>query len=161
AQSMLGNCYIKGQGVHKNDLEAVRWFRRAAEQGDTAGQGNLGWAYCQGEGVAKNPGGGVEWLLQAARQGDDNAQVKLGFCYYRGEGVPKDEVEAYKWWLLAAAKGNEYAKKDVAIAESRMTRYETAQGQKLARDFTPHFAVASSVDSSRPDTLAASPKGAG
>ena len=32
AQSNLGVMYVKGQGVAQDDAEAVRWFRKAAEQ---------------------------------------------------------------------------------------------------------------------------------
>ena len=33
AQSNLGKKYFDGEGVPKNDVEAVKWFRIAAEQG--------------------------------------------------------------------------------------------------------------------------------
>ena len=34
AQSLLGVIYHQGQGVTRNDSEAVKWFRKAADQGD-------------------------------------------------------------------------------------------------------------------------------
>ena len=34
----LGICYQTGQGVQQDYQEAVRWFRRAAEQNDSAAQ---------------------------------------------------------------------------------------------------------------------------
>ncbi|MCK9681056.1 tetratricopeptide repeat protein, partial [Haemophilus influenzae] len=33
AQFNLGVMYAKGQGVKQDDFEAVKWFRKAAEQG--------------------------------------------------------------------------------------------------------------------------------
>lgn len=33
AQYNLGNCYFKGEEVSKNMKEAVKWLRKAAEQG--------------------------------------------------------------------------------------------------------------------------------
>ena len=33
AQNNLGNCYYNGEGVTKDYAEAVRWYRKAAEQG--------------------------------------------------------------------------------------------------------------------------------
>jgi len=33
AQFNLGICYLIGQGVIQNDIQAVYWFRKAAEQG--------------------------------------------------------------------------------------------------------------------------------
>jgi uncharacterized protein len=45
AQSALGDSYHKGDGVPKDDAEAVRWWTKAAEQGDIGGEINLGLAY--------------------------------------------------------------------------------------------------------------------
>ena len=33
AQNSLGACYYNGEGVEQNYTEAVKWFRKAAEQG--------------------------------------------------------------------------------------------------------------------------------
>ena len=38
AQLALGSMYAKGKGVPKNDAEAVKWYRLAAEQGYTIAQ---------------------------------------------------------------------------------------------------------------------------
>ena len=35
AQCYLGICYQTGQGVAQDYVEALRWYRRAAEQGNT------------------------------------------------------------------------------------------------------------------------------
>ena len=37
--------YERGRGVRQDFAEAVRWFRRAAEQGNARGQNNLGAMY--------------------------------------------------------------------------------------------------------------------
>jgi FOG: TPR repeat, SEL1 subfamily len=33
AQFILGFMYANGKGVSQNDMEAVKWFKKAAEQG--------------------------------------------------------------------------------------------------------------------------------
>ncbi len=33
AAMTLAECYMKGEGVEKNEEEALAWFRKAAEQG--------------------------------------------------------------------------------------------------------------------------------
>ena len=38
AQFNLGFMYDNGRGVAQNDAEAVRWYRKAAEQGDAGAQ---------------------------------------------------------------------------------------------------------------------------
>lgn len=35
AQNQLGWCYERGVGVPKNRAEAVKWYRKAAEQGNS------------------------------------------------------------------------------------------------------------------------------
>ena len=44
AQVALGNCYLGGKGVKANFNEAVKWYRMAADKGNTEAQFNL--AFC-------------------------------------------------------------------------------------------------------------------
>ena len=53
-QFNLGNMYYTGEGVPQNDIEAVRWYRMAAEQGYIDAQFNLGFMYNAGAGVPQN-----------------------------------------------------------------------------------------------------------
>jgi S1-C subfamily serine protease len=76
------------------------------------------------------------------------AQGALGFCYATGQGVVKDYVEAYKWWLLAGAQGDEKAKECMTILESRMSREQIAEGQRLARNFKPREVPSAGADDS-------------
>ncbi len=43
--------YDEGQGVPQDHAEAVKWFRKAANQGDATAQYNLGLMYGKGSGV--------------------------------------------------------------------------------------------------------------
>ena len=54
AQLAPGNMYASGKGAWQDYDEALRWFRKAAEQGSPEGQYNLGLMYRQGLGVQKN-----------------------------------------------------------------------------------------------------------
>src|SRR6266516_3116106 len=54
SQVELGLRYLDGEGVAKNQVEAVKWFRKAAEQNFAKAQVNLGVCYEKGEGVAKD-----------------------------------------------------------------------------------------------------------
>jgi len=47
-----GYAYANGQGVPQDDVEAVAWYRQAAEQGYADAQFNLGVMYADGEGRA-------------------------------------------------------------------------------------------------------------
>jgi S1-C subfamily serine protease len=53
----------------ENPTEAVKWYRRAAEQGDDSGQDNLGVAYLDGKGVPMDQVEAYKWLNLAAAQG--------------------------------------------------------------------------------------------
>ena len=46
--------YDNGEGVPKDDREAVRWSRMAAEQGLAEAQSNLGLMYDSGDGVPED-----------------------------------------------------------------------------------------------------------
>ena len=35
---MLGECYFYGRGLDKNDAEAVKWYKKAAEQNNAWAQ---------------------------------------------------------------------------------------------------------------------------
>ena len=87
-------------------LEAAKWYRLAAEQGDARGQYKLGVMYDNGEGLAKDVGEALKWYRLAAEQGDACAQYSLGWMYENGDGVDKDLAEALKWYRLAALQGD-------------------------------------------------------
>lgn len=48
---------------------AVKWYRRAAEQGNAEAQGNLGLMYLDGKGVLQDNIRAYIWLHTAASQG--------------------------------------------------------------------------------------------
>ena len=57
--------------------EAVRWYRKAAQQGDDDSQYNLGNMYFRGEGVEQDPAEAVKWFKMAAQNGNESAQNAL------------------------------------------------------------------------------------
>ena len=104
-QLNLGICYTKGEGVAKDDVEAVAWFRKAAAQGFAPAQTILGHRYFDGEGVPKDQVQAVSWYRKAAEQDLAEAQYVLGECYGGGKGVEKDFVQAVKWYRKASEQG--------------------------------------------------------
>src|SRR5206468_6802374 len=55
AQYELGAAFLLGTlGVAKDEVEAVKWFRKAAEQNYAFAQFMLGACYHDGQGVTKN-----------------------------------------------------------------------------------------------------------
>ena len=64
------------RGTLKDDLEAVRWYRRAAGQGHEVAQGFLGRMYTNGEGVPQDLVLAHMWYNTAGANGLD---VEISF----------------------------------------------------------------------------------
>ena len=117
----------------KDGKEAVKWFRKAAEQGYAAAQYNLGAMYDSGQGVLKNDKEAVKWYRKAAEQGDASAQLNLGRMFVLGRGVLEDSVMAYAWWNIASANGDSSARDNKSKLAKKMTTEQIAEAQKLSR----------------------------
>ena len=89
---LYGRALELGTGVDKDAEAAVRWYRKAAEQGLAFAQNNLGNCYTTGTGVVKDEAEAAKWYRKAAEQGFAGAEIELGDCYANGSGVAKDET---------------------------------------------------------------------
>lgn len=106
AQGQLGEAYLYGAGIPKDEAAAVKWMTKAAEAGDGTGQARLGQMLQNGWcGLTPNPAEAVKWFTKAAEQGHPGGQSQLGQAYLFGKGVAKDEKMAAKWLALAAKGG--------------------------------------------------------
>jgi hypothetical protein len=123
----LGEQYYKGDGVPQDEIEAVRWWLMAAEEGDPRALYALGVAYLNGRGVAKDVKEAARWYMMSAEAGYPKAQNTLGVCYKNGTGVDKDVDEAVKWYRLAAQQ-------DYAMAQSNLGVCY-ANGEGVERDY--------------------------
>ena len=85
-------------------VEAVAWYRKAAEQGHIEALHKLGRMYHQGRGVPQDFAEAVAWYHQAAEHGQPQALWYLGDMYSEGLGVLQDFVEAHRWYNLAASR---------------------------------------------------------
>jgi len=74
AQYNLGAMHGNGDGVLKDDKEAVKWFRLAAEQGDVDAQSKLGFRYGTGQGVIQDNVYAHMWFNIAASNGQKLAK---------------------------------------------------------------------------------------
>ena len=89
-----------------NMSEAIKWYRKAAENGDHLAQYRLGNFYDKGEGgVQQDKAEAVKWFRMGAEQNVINCQYVLGLHYENGDGVDKDMDEAVKWYREAAKNG--------------------------------------------------------
>lgn len=118
----LGNMFRVGWGVEQRDGEAVYWYHKAAEQGDSVGQFRLGEMYEDGCGVEQNSELAVYWYRKAAEQGEAESQYYLGVLYHCGLCVPQDYKVALKLYRLAADQGDAYAQNNLG------TMYSNGEG---------------------------------
>jgi uncharacterized caspase-like protein len=113
------NKYWNGTGVEKNEVEAVRLYRQAADLGHAASQSMVGFAYDLGRGgIAKNDPEALRWYRLSANQGYAHGQYLLGTMYQNGQAVTKDLAEARRWFQLSANQGNENGKKALERLET-------------------------------------------
>jgi hypothetical protein len=98
AQYYLGIVYYYGEGVTADRSEAVKYFRKAAEQGHVHAMVNLGmvlWRSDEMEGGDRSSA--ASWFSRAASHGDPNAQWMLGKMHYDGLLAPKPDMrEAFR-----------------------------------------------------------------
>jgi TPR repeat protein len=108
AETMLGH-YYEGKGINQNYSEAIKWYQKAAAQGEKVAQFNLGLLYLNladgevsliilkdGE-VPKDETEGLRWLLMSANQWYVPAVEGLAEIYSKGLGLKQDYEEAYFW----------------------------------------------------------------
>ena len=107
--AISGSSTTEGRGgLPKDDREAARLYKLAADQGNAAAQNNLGVFYEQGRGgLPKDDREAARLYKLAADQGNAIAQVNLGVFYEQGRGgLPKDDREAARLYKLAADQGD-------------------------------------------------------
>ncbi len=108
-----GFTYLYGDpldNVEKNEPEAARFFRKAAELGYAPAQDVLGQMYQTGRGVAQYYGEAINWYRKAAEQGHVAAFMHLGKMYREGVGVEQDYLKAADWYRKAAERGQAEAR---------------------------------------------------
>ena len=138
AQTGLGNLYLGGYGVARDEAAAMAWFRKAAERGDANGQFSLASLYYG----RKEYSPAASWYRRAAEQGNVLAQIRLARLYADGAGLARDNVQAFKWFAIAAVRGaDSYARTNAAKgrddAATKMTPAQVAEAERLAREWRP------------------------
>ena len=125
----MNELYASGYNfdMQENYNEAVRWYRKAAEQGHAQAQVNLGALYYKGLGVGQDYTEAAKWYRKATEQGHSQAQNNLGVMYSEGQGVEQDYNEAAKWCRKAAEQGHAQAQTNLCIMYS--------EGQGVEQDY--------------------------
>jgi TPR repeat protein len=117
AMHNLGAAYQRGDGVEPDVVEAMRWYRRAAEPPNNfrMAKVNLGLLYQSGSGVEADPTQAAKLFCDAAAAGLPEAMTRCGFAYNKGEGVVENARTAVSWYRKAAKLGNGTSQRNLGI----------------------------------------------
>jgi hypothetical protein len=125
----------------QSNVEAVKWFKMAALQGDAQAQFELSECYSGKRGLKADFSEAAKWCRLSAEQDFPDAQFKLGKLYGCGEGVPEDQKEASVWYGKAAqryhadaqyAVGQSFLDKKVSVPGAAWIRAAAYQGHGRA-----------------------------
>lgn len=123
-QRSIGEMYARGYGVKESNVEAVRWYKLAAEKGDASAQHKLALSYLHGHGTTQSDDEAEKWYVRAAEQGHREAQYELALMYSNGQGVSQSDELAAKWYERAAEQGHGGAQNNLG------TMYDSGRGVK-------------------------------
>jgi len=87
----------------QQDEDAVKWFIKAADQGDAAGEYGLGLMYGKGEGVKQDNAKALEYITRAAEKNHSDAVSALAAVYTKGGLGMEPNVEKGEFWSARAA----------------------------------------------------------
>ena len=87
-QCVIGDMYLKGEGVEKDYKKAFSWFELSAANGYINAYYKLGNLYYHGQGTKQDLQQAMNCYRKA--KGNPYAEYKLGIMYQRGEGTQQN-----------------------------------------------------------------------
>ena len=112
AQYYIGLLFEMGLGVQQDYPEAVKWYRKAAVQGDIESQKRLIIMRKKGLSDSRQPTVPPQWQGSTT---DPQSQYDLGVMYFMGIGVEKNYVTASDWFRKSANQNYPKAQHDLAL----------------------------------------------
>lgn len=117
-QVALGERYLNGNVVDKNEKKAVELFEKAANQNSDIGMLKLAECYKKGVGVIQDNAKAFSLYEKSANMGNSDAMIVLSDMYAEGNGVERNMSKALYWKEKLAFKGNLNAQKYVLANQS-------------------------------------------
>lgn len=130
------------KGIHghaQDDVEAVQWFRKAADRGLDKAQHCLAYHYLIGLGVNKDANKALLWYQRAAEQGLVGSQFDLASLYFNGREIPPNLDFAKKWNDMAAAQGHPKANELQAKIKFAKTNIPLPEVEKVKPTIKVNF----------------------
>ncbi len=101
----------------EEDARAFELYRRAAEQGNPAGQHGLAGMYAKGEGTEQNLQTAGQWMQKAAQQEYRLAMRDYAIALQTGDlGLTKDPQQAQLWFQKCHRAGDTVCTRHLAEA---------------------------------------------
>lgn len=110
----IGKAYATGDGVEKNENEAIKWLSIAEKKGNSDAELIIGIINLSQNDI--NPG--IARLKSAASKSNDLAALALGQVYYDNQYHLENKQESFKWYLESAKNGNADAGYNVGVMYS-------------------------------------------
>ncbi|MGO9571993.1 MAG: tetratricopeptide repeat protein [Desulfomonilaceae bacterium] len=113
AQNIVARMYALGQGVQKDESEAMKWMALSAGNGNLEAREALAALaimefYEMRQGV-ENKEEEIKWIVSFAERGNPEAMNMLGMPYSSGNGLPMTTLEAEKWYCRAIKNEHQQA----------------------------------------------------
>jgi TPR repeat protein len=134
ANAPANDVFQQGVSLYKagDYAGALRYFRRAADAGNSWAELQIGYQYENGEGLPQNNSEAVKWYTRSAQHGNARGQKNLGQMYEEGQGISEDWVTAAAWYRKSADQNwqkGQYAlarayQFGIGVPQSRQTAIE-------------------------------------
>jgi TPR repeat protein len=102
AMVLLGGIYSRAD-AGRDEAQALKWYRMAAQRGDRGAEHALGSLLESG--ASKDYAEAMRWFRAAAEQGDGASMDAIGRMYEAGWGVARDPAAAFQWYRTAYDSG--------------------------------------------------------
>lgn len=99
AQYNIGVMHEWGNGVPKNNTEALKWYKHSAELSHKDAQNNLGAMYSKGEGTEQDFVEALKWFIISAGNGSEGGQKNIRIVEKRMnyEQISQAQKRANDW----------------------------------------------------------------
>lgn len=106
AQMILGQWFLAGHGLDRDDARAFAWFKHAAHAGHAGAANMAGRCYENGWGTTQDDNAAAQWYTLAAQRGSDWGMYNLATALVLGRGIAASRTEALDWYRRAAGMGH-------------------------------------------------------
>lgn len=76
-QCNIGALYGNGHGVTQDYDQAMQWYQKAADLGESLAMNNIAWFYDKGRGLKEDAQEAARWMESALRVGSESSRKQM------------------------------------------------------------------------------------